>query len=80
MDLTGFLFGNVNEEGELEDESLLDRVYPFKAHHIQQYYTYSAIMHCNERPSVVESYKHLANFFLYRIQWLSWPSLVWGVC
>lgn len=37
MDLTGFLFGNVNEEGELEDESLLDRVYLFKAHHIQQY-------------------------------------------
>ena len=32
MDLTGFLFGNVNEEGELEDESLLDRVYLFKAH------------------------------------------------
>ena len=30
MDLTGFLFGNVNEEGELEDESLLDRVYLFK--------------------------------------------------
>ena len=26
MDLTGFLFGNVNEEGELEDESVLDRV------------------------------------------------------
>lgn len=26
MDLTGFLFGNVNEEGELEDESLLDKV------------------------------------------------------
>ena len=37
MDLTGFLFGNVNEEGELEDESLLDRVYLFKAHYIQQY-------------------------------------------
>lgn len=26
MDLTGFLFGNVNEEGELEDESVLDKV------------------------------------------------------
>ena len=26
MDLTGFLFGNVNEEGELEDESILDKV------------------------------------------------------
>ena len=26
MDLTGFLFGNVNEAGELEDESLLDKV------------------------------------------------------
>ena len=28
MDLTGFLFGNVNEEGELEDESILDKVCP----------------------------------------------------
>ena len=26
MDLTGFLFGNVNEEGELEDEGVLDKV------------------------------------------------------
>ena len=26
MDITGFLFGNVNEEGELEDETLLDKV------------------------------------------------------
>ena len=26
MDLTGFLFGNVNEDGELEDESVLDKV------------------------------------------------------
>ena len=26
MDLTGFLFGNVNEEGELENEEILDRV------------------------------------------------------
>ena len=26
MDLTGFLFGNVNEEGELEDDSVLDKV------------------------------------------------------
>ena len=26
MDMTGFLFGNVNEEGELEDESVLDKV------------------------------------------------------
>jgi hypothetical protein len=25
MDLTGFLFGNVNEDGELEDESVLDK-------------------------------------------------------
>lgn len=24
--LTGFLFGNINEKGELEDESLLDEV------------------------------------------------------
>ena len=24
--MTGFLFGNVNEEGELEDESVLDKV------------------------------------------------------
>lgn len=28
MDITGFLFGNVNEEGELEDETLLDKVKP----------------------------------------------------
>ena len=26
MDLAGFLFGNVNEEGELEDEEILDKV------------------------------------------------------
>ena len=26
MDITGFLFGNVNKEGELEDESVLDKV------------------------------------------------------
>ena len=26
MDWTGFLFGNVNEDGELEDESVLDKV------------------------------------------------------
>ena len=24
--MTGFLFGNVNEEGELEDESVFDKV------------------------------------------------------
>ena len=24
--LTGFLFGNINEKGELEDESILDEV------------------------------------------------------
>jgi len=35
MDLTGFLFGNVNEEGELEDQSLLDKVIPFTAHQSQ---------------------------------------------
>ena len=32
MDLTGFLFGNVNEDGELEDESLLDKVSSLRAH------------------------------------------------
>lgn len=61
MDLTGFLFGNVNEEGELEDESLLDRVYPFKAHRMDnntRLYLYLAILHCNEKPSMVEAYKH----------------------
>ena len=26
MDLTGFMFGNVNEEGELENDAVLDRV------------------------------------------------------
>jgi len=26
MDLTGFLFGNVNSEGELEDGNILDKV------------------------------------------------------
>ena len=26
MDLTGFLFGNVNEDGELEDDEVLDKV------------------------------------------------------
>ncbi len=26
MDLTGFLFGNVNKQGELENEEVLDRV------------------------------------------------------
>ncbi len=26
MDFAGFLFGNVNEEGELEDEEVLDKV------------------------------------------------------
>ena len=26
MDLTGFLFGNVNSEGELEDGNVLDKV------------------------------------------------------
>lgn len=36
MDMTGFLFGNVNEEGELEDESLLDKVSSLnKAHTIK---------------------------------------------
>ena len=30
MDLTGFLFGNVNEEGELEDDSVLDQVFYLK--------------------------------------------------
>ena len=37
MDLTGFLFGNVNEEGELEDESVLDKVgcLQARAEHVQ---------------------------------------------
>ncbi len=26
MDLTGFLFGNVNKQGQLENEEVLDRV------------------------------------------------------
>lgn len=26
MDLTGFMFGNVNEEGELDNDGVLDRV------------------------------------------------------
>lgn len=26
MDFAGFLFGNVNEDGELEDEGVLDKV------------------------------------------------------
>ena len=26
MDLVGFLFGNVNSEGELEDDGVLDKV------------------------------------------------------
>ena len=26
MDFTGFIFGNVNEEGELEDGGVLDKV------------------------------------------------------
>ncbi len=27
MDFSGFLFGNINEEGELEDDRLLDKVF-----------------------------------------------------
>ena len=26
MDLTGFMFGNINEQGELENDELLDKV------------------------------------------------------
>ena len=26
MDLTGFMFGNINEDGELENDELIDKV------------------------------------------------------
>ena len=44
MDLTGFLFGNVNEEGELEDESLIDRVC-FQLKPIAAVYIVQAMLH-----------------------------------
>lgn len=41
--LTGFLFGNINEDGQLEDDSILDNVGVFKdiflGHYIRSVFT-----------------------------------------
>ncbi len=55
MDLTGFLFGNVDEEGQLEDEAILDRVMMpilFEAHQ-----TISRVVQCcSTSPSALPLY------------------------